>query len=356
MAKLKTLAQRMKDDDWPEPAEFKTPEDAIKAYESGYEGCFPDPDGEEEMTSQVDGVFADAAYKYGIAGSGAGKLSLAYATVWKVSGRDDWYQGARSQPTGDCVGRGCSHALIGSLANAVYNGNGSWPEIPDAAYRSGMPISPVGTYWCKKSGVSGWSCPTSIARAKDTIGLVVGVPYQNPNIGDLMTGDKYSTATLSKYCRSGPPADVIKDLDGHKVLSYSSIKTFEELCDSLANGYMVQSCGGQGFAKTRDDWGVARRSGSWAHAMCIISTDATEEAKKKYNTAGLVGILNSWGTAWISGPRAVHGDPSLPPIPKGAFWATWESVSSRSFHSVSSIAGFPQQKLPDWGQAISGLI
>lgn len=147
MAKLKTLRQRTLDNDWPEPAEFKTAEECVAAYESGYEGVFADPEGKEECEAQEDGVFADAAYKYGIAGSGANKLSLAYDAVWKVSGRDDWYHGSKSQPTGDCVGRGCSHALIGSLANAVYNGNGSWPEIPDAAYRSGMPISPVGTYW-----------------------------------------------------------------------------------------------------------------------------------------------------------------------------------------------------------------
>ena len=110
-------------------------------------GCFPDPEGAEMMESQQDGIFADAAYKYGIAGSGANKLSLAYSAVWKVSGRDDWFHGSKSQPTGDCVGRGCSHSLTGSLACAVFNGVGSWPEIADEQYRSGMPISPVGTYW-----------------------------------------------------------------------------------------------------------------------------------------------------------------------------------------------------------------
>ena len=54
-----------------------------------------------------------------------------------------------------------------------------------------------------------------MARAKDTIGLVVGVPYENPNVrGDLMTAAKYSTNTLSKYCKKGPPSDVIETLNG----------------------------------------------------------------------------------------------------------------------------------------------
>lgn len=346
MAKLKTLAERTRDNDWPEPAEFKSVDDCINAYESGYEGCFPDPEGAEAAMAQEDGVFADAAHKYGIAGSGTNQLSLAFLAPWKVSGRDDWFHGARSQPTGDCVGRGCSHSLICSLANAVLNGHGSWPEIPDAAYKTGMPISPVGTYWCKHGGVSGWSCGTSMARAKDTIGFVVGVHYDNPKIGDLMTGEKYSTSTLSKYCRSGPPDDVVQTLNGHKIQTYSRIQSFEELCDSLANGYSCQSCGGQGFSKTRDEWGVSRRSGSWSHAMAIVATDSTDAAKKKYNTAGLVCFLNSWGTSWISGPRHVHGDSSLPEIPKGAFWAKWEDVKSRDYYSVSSIQGFKPQKLP----------
>ena len=47
MAKLKTLAERTRDNDWPEPATFKNPEECMAAYESGYSGCFPDPDGAE---------------------------------------------------------------------------------------------------------------------------------------------------------------------------------------------------------------------------------------------------------------------------------------------------------------------
>ena len=61
MAKLKTLAERTRDNDWPTPATFKSPEECEAAYNNGYEGCFPDPDGAEMMESQEDGIFADAA-------------------------------------------------------------------------------------------------------------------------------------------------------------------------------------------------------------------------------------------------------------------------------------------------------
>jgi hypothetical protein len=100
MAKLKTIAERTRDNDWPEPAEFKTVEDCIKAYESGYEGAMPDPEMAEFIESQQYGNFADAAREFGIEDSGKGKLSLLYPLVWKVSGRDDWFHGSKSQPTG----------------------------------------------------------------------------------------------------------------------------------------------------------------------------------------------------------------------------------------------------------------
>ena len=155
MAKLKTLKQRMETNDWPAPATFKSPEECAAAYSDGYIGCIPDPDGAEEIEAQKYGKFSDVAHEFGIADSGKGKLSLLYPLVWKVSGRDDWFHGSKSQPTGDCVSRGQSHAAIQSLAAAVHNGNGSWPDIPDAAYKTGMPFHPTPTYWNKKGGASG---------------------------------------------------------------------------------------------------------------------------------------------------------------------------------------------------------
>jgi len=351
MAKPKTLEQRMRDGDMPPPAEFETHEDCMAAYEGGYEGCIYDPDGAEECEAQEDGVFGDAAQKYGIADSGKGKLSLLYPGVWKVSGRDDWFHGKISQPTGDCVSRSQSHSAIASLANAVLNGNGSWPEIPDEAYRSGMPFSPTATYWLKHGGASGWSCAAA-ARESKTIGFVIAKSYpDNPNLGDLLT--KYNTSVIGKYCHSGPPDDVVKTLNGHCTLTYSRIKSFEEVRDAIASGYGVNSCGGQGFSKQRDANGVSRRSGHWSHSMAYVAVDDTEWAHSNYG-GPLVCVLNSWGTSWIKGPRKVHGGDDYPEIPKGAFWARWSDIAGRDCYAISAVQGFPQQKLPDWN--LGGLI
>lgn len=99
MAKLKTFLERMRDDDFPEPATFKNEEECVAAYDSGYQGCFYDPDGAEEVESQEYGQFGDVAREFGLEDNGKGKLSLLYPEVWKVSGRDDWFHGSKSQPT-----------------------------------------------------------------------------------------------------------------------------------------------------------------------------------------------------------------------------------------------------------------
>ena len=344
MAKLKTLKQRMAEGSMPPPVEFDTHEECISAYEQGFEGAIYDPDGAEECEAQEDGVFGDAAHKYGIAGSGKGKLSLLYPACWKVSGRDGWFHGAKSQPTGDCTSRGQSHAAIASLANAVLNGNGSWPEIPEEAYASGMPWSPTGTYWLKHGGPSGWSCAAA-ARESKKIGLVIGKHYES--VGDLLKPENYTTHTISKYCRSGPPEAAFNELNYSVTQTYSRIRSFEEVSDAIANGYGVNSCGGEGFSKTRDANGVSRRSGHWSHSMAYIAADDTEWAHKNYG-GPLVLLLNSWGTSWIHGPRKVQGSDDYPEIPKGAFWARWSDLSGRDCYAFSAVKGFPPQKLPDW--------
>ena len=49
MAKIPTWRERLADDNFPEPAPWKTPEECIAAYESGFTGTYPDPEGAEEQ-------------------------------------------------------------------------------------------------------------------------------------------------------------------------------------------------------------------------------------------------------------------------------------------------------------------
>ena len=80
MAKLKTLSERIKNNELPPPADFKTPEEVFEAYTNqGYEGALWDPEGQEQVQSEATAMgFGDAeqvARANGFEGQGKGKRS-----------------------------------------------------------------------------------------------------------------------------------------------------------------------------------------------------------------------------------------------------------------------------------------
>lgn len=344
MAKrIKTLRERERDGDMPEPAEFKSEEEVVAAYESGYEGAIYDPEGAEECEAQEYGKFGDVAREFGLEDIGKGKISLLYPSVWKASGRDDHFHGYPSQPTGDCVSRGQCHAATASLGVAVCNGKGSWPKgIADAQYKKGLVMHPTPTYWGKRGGQSGWSCSSAAKRSKDEIGLVPAMSYpSNSNLGDLLLN--YNVSVIRKYCHSGPPDDVVKTLNGHCTLNYSRIRSYEEIRDAIASGFGVNTCGGQGYSKTRDEWGVCRRQGHWAHSLAVIGVMEDAATIAKYREPLLL-ILNSWG-GYVRGPRKVQGKDEYPEIPKGSFFVRASEFAGRDAYVIKSVAGWAPMKL-----------
>jgi hypothetical protein len=156
---------------------------------------------------------------------------------------------------------------------------------------------------------------------------------------------KYSGSLAGKWGSRTPPEEIKKVGQEHLIRTSTELHSFEEIRDYLANGYGINSCGGEGFSNTRDENGVARRSGSWAHSMAYIGADDRKETKDKYGSP-LVLVMNSWGK-WNSGPRQILG--TTENIPEGSFWAKWNDLKNRDQYAFSSAMGWPSQKLPDYG-------
>ena len=112
MARLKTYRERFKNNELPDPQDFKNVEELVNAYDNGFEGAIYDPDGAEEIESGPFGNMADTASEFGFAGQGEGKLILLYPEVWKAAGRSDFFHGEPNQACGDCVSHSCKHTLI----------------------------------------------------------------------------------------------------------------------------------------------------------------------------------------------------------------------------------------------------
>ena len=108
MTKLKTFQERLKTNDFPNPAPFETPEQCQAAYEAGMPFVSPDPEGEEmleDYVKQQGGSYngEEVAYGNNFAGAADGKdVVLLYQEAYKASGVDDWIQGNPAQQVGDC--------------------------------------------------------------------------------------------------------------------------------------------------------------------------------------------------------------------------------------------------------------
>lgn len=119
MAKLKTFQERLKTNDFPEPAPWTSPDQCQAAYEQGLPFVSPDPEGEEELADLVKSEGnsfngEDVATENGFAGLSKDKdLALLWPEAYKASGHDDWIVGNPAQQVGDCLKEDSVVALAG---------------------------------------------------------------------------------------------------------------------------------------------------------------------------------------------------------------------------------------------------
>ncbi len=365
MTRLKTFQERLKTNDFPDPAPWKDPSECQAAYEAGMPFVSPDPDGEEELADYVNshgGEFNGEAlaYESGIQGAADGKdIVLLYQEAYKASGRDGWIVGNPSQQVGDCVSHSTRNALMLSLACQVTSGNGGWPEIPDASYEKMTGFTTVPLYLTRSNAPShGWSCPTSVSNAQKYVGMVVAQDYSDvPGVG--VDYSKYSGSQTTKFGRGFPPESYLNPLADHKVISSTKVSGLDQLLDYLGAGYGISTCGGESWAtgsNARNSDGYAKRTNKgWSHALCYYGFIRSKEWMDKYNEVGII-IGNSWGSSSCGGNRKIMGRDDLPLLPKNCWIAKWSECKKRSLTAISAVAGWKPAKLRDWGESIQGLI
>jgi hypothetical protein len=153
----------------------------------------------------------------------------------------------------------------------------------------------------------------------------------------------YSGAIAREWGFKGPPKaffDVAKDF---RVETVAQVKSYADVRDALANGYPVTIASNVGFNMqpvVRDGKHWGKRSGSWAHQMCLVGIDDTAKSPFDGKT-GAAYCLNSWG-------EAAHGDPA-DDAPPGGFWidrSTIERIVSQGDSwAYSNFDGFPLRNL-----------
>ena len=312
--------------------------DAQAEYLRGLVGVYADPAASERLTQYLllQGQAPDGGTtcrRYGLVGSGAGKLSAPWAVIEQV------FPGslpASAQTRGDCVSHSTRTACLGTLACEIAAGQPDEvtglregaPDISDEARRDGV-LSTEAIYWFRGHGSDGWSCDHAAEVVLKESGLWLRKKYES----------------LGKWGSSAPGTEVREIGGQHLVRTATRVRTFEEVRDLLANGYCISSCGSESWSETRDTNGVSRRTPQgWAHALAYLGVDDRDETRKAYGEP-LVLIQNSWAR-WNSGGRAVLGAPLE--IPHGAFWSKWSDCKARYAIAFSGVAGWPAKRLPDW--------
>lgn len=299
-----------------------SPQDLYNNYRKGFSGCLWEEHIYEELLENSKyAYFKDGAKK--IKNSGRGKLSTPYKSLLKF----DKKAFDERQTTGDCVSHATRNAC--DISRAV--------EIDIKKEREGW-IARGATeaiYGARGHGGQGMSCARAATFVSETGGIIVRKNY--PGVADF---SKYNGGLGAGWGGRGLPDKVIDLANDHQIKTTSLVRTIEEARDAIANGYGLAVCSNVGFSNKRDKKGIAKVSGSWAHAMAWIACDDT-------GSEPLFLVQNSWGK-WNDG-----GHPDWGPIPDGSFLITADvaanMLAQNGSYAFSEFDGFPVQKLPNYG-------
>ena len=297
---------------------FRNPRDLFQAYTDGFVGSWCDPEDTDKLLGELPhplfGVAASDLYS-----SGEGKTALLYKSVQKF---DPTFGPHERQTTGDCVSHSTRNAVDVTRCHEIIGGQ---PETFEARGAT------EAIYGSRGHGGQGMSCSVAARFVHQNGGILLRKDY------GFVDFSKYKSSTGTRWGRSGVPKEVKSEGKKHQVKTISIVKSVEEARDAIANGYALSVCSNYGFSSKRSEHGVARRSGSWNHAM---SWTAMDDSREIYDET-LFLIQNSWGK-FNSGPKN-HDQPD------GSFWIREKDaagmLNQNGAWAFSDVDGFPPRKV-----------
>lgn len=333
---------------WPD-RHIPTIDELVRMYENGFLGTIYDEGAREELFGSVQYPDGDqAAYDFGLVGSGAGKLSIPFIYSLK-----QWPNAIPSpnQTTGDCVshaGKNCGLFTIGvdvatALPDPVTGKMEGFPEVSALAEKNGVVASePI--YGARGHSGQGANCDRLIKYATSEGGIMLRKNY--PEIGINL--EEYNASIGIKWGSSGTPADVSAVGKQHQLRTATDAPNHEVVRDFVANGYIAWICSSLGFSKSRDENGFSKQQGSWGHSWVIGGYDDRPEFIQKYGCPG-AWFCHDW-FKWNSGGRRILGTDI--DIPEGTMWIDATLLDRCDVTMMSSLDGWPRRDLPNWNLGI----
>lgn len=296
---------------------FNTPRDLLKAYKDGFVGSYCDPKDLDKLLGELPHPLFGAA-AHDLYGSGKGKLALPFKNLLKF---DSNFGPSERQVQGDCVSHSTRNSVDITRSCEIING-----EKEEFVARGATEA----IYGSRGHGGEGMSCSGAARFVHQNGGILLRLKYGDYDLSQY-------TAIGGKWGRTGVPKELLSEAKKHQVKTISLINTIEQARDAIANGYSISVCSMSGFSSRRDKYGIASRSGSWAHAMAWIGMDDTHEIHKET----LFLVQNSWGN-WNGGEKR-HDQPD------GSFWIrerdAAEMLEQNGSWVFSDVNGFPPRKV-----------
>lgn len=328
--------------DWPVDRQNLSTYELISLYVQGYAACKYDPAAREALFgSQPYPDGEQAAYDFGLAGSGAGKLSLPYLAAYK-----NWPRmwPCPGQTTGDCVshaGKNSALVLIGvecELAQpdpqtGIVEG---FPEVTEEAESQGV-VACENIYGYRGHSGQGASCDRLIQYVTNVGGILLRQNY--PELGIDLT--RYNASIGIRWGGRNPPENVNTEGKKHQIRLATNCDTHEVCRDYIANGYPIWACSGLGWSSQRDENGFSRRQGGWSHSWIIMGYDDRPETVRKYGFP-LALYNHDWGR-WNSGGRRVLGTDI--DIPEGSMWIDARLLNQCDCTAMSNMNGWPRRAI-----------
>jgi hypothetical protein len=303
------------------------PAQLFKQRDAIYGGWYDDPEARLQYRRRARPYFRD--HDHHIRGSGQGRQVLLWHALESAMGVPFT---PHYQKIGDCVSQafGLGADTLAAIQIVLKGANEKWPgKASTEAIYGGSRVEVGGGKLRRKEGSTGaWAA----GWVKD-YGIIARGQHGEYDLTN------YDPNLAALWGRTGVPDELEPLARQHPIQTTSLVRSWEEACDSVANGYPVIICSSVGYNMTTDADGFLRQNDTWYHSMLLWAIDT------KSNRPG-GNIANSWGSRWINGPQHPLGSPP------GCFWADSRNINRAieegDSYAISNFVGYPAQNNLDY--------
>lgn len=286
--------------------------------------------GRIDLPEEKDRVLQAKSYQYfpqlsqSIAGTGKGKRSNNVKIIKSILGRFPIIE----QGTGDCVAFGLAGVINALKCLRKFQGKyadfGGFTSTEDI-YGGSRILIGRGQLGRGAGSTGSWA-----AQYVVQYGTLLRKKYGNIDLS------LYDSRRADSWGWSGVPKDLLPFAEEHQIKEYTIVKTWDDVRDSLYNGYPITVASNRGFSGRLDSKGCLLGNANWPHQMYLIDVIDDDGDPRAL-------LVNSWPVGWVD--NANRED-----TPHGSGWVradilVRDMLSARDSYAFSDMEDYIPQDL-----------